>query len=81
MEVMKKMNEIKEVIIEPKKSSDMDKVMEDYCKKAKTRKGAILFAVCRGKISEGIDFTDELARAVFIVGVPFPPKLEKKSGS
>ena len=29
--------------------------------------------VLRGKISEGLDFTDELTRAVFIVGIPFPP--------
>lgn len=35
-------------------------------------------AVCRGKISEGIDFTDDLARAVFMVGVPYPPVGEKK---
>jgi Fanconi anemia group J protein len=35
-------------------------------------RGAILFAVCRGKISEGIDFADANARAVICVGIPYP---------
>lgn len=37
-----------------------------------TCRGAILFAVCRGKISEGIDFADANARAVISVGIPYP---------
>ncbi|KAF4368255.1 hypothetical protein F8388_007259 [Cannabis sativa] len=36
------------------------------------REGAALLAVCRGKVSEGIDFSDDNARAVIIVGIPFP---------
>lgn len=32
----------------------------------------ILFAVFRGKMSEGIDFKDNYCRAVFLVGIPFP---------
>ncbi|XP_058098589.1 uncharacterized protein LOC131243331 isoform X2 [Magnolia sinica] len=36
--------------------------------------GAAFLAVCRGKVSEGIDFSDENARVVVIVGIPFPNK-------
>ncbi|XP_076944311.1 uncharacterized protein LOC143614894 [Bidens hawaiensis] len=35
-------------------------------------KGAAFLAVCRGKVSEGIDFSNENARTVIIVGIPFP---------
>ncbi|KAI8089536.1 helicase C-terminal domain-containing protein [Halteromyces radiatus] len=34
--------------------------------------GAVLLAVYRGKISEGIDFTDNNCRAVIATGIPFP---------
>jgi regulator of telomere elongation helicase 1 len=30
-----------------------------------------MFAVCRGKISEGIDFADNNGRGVIITGLPF----------
>lgn len=36
-------------------------------------KGAIFMAVCRGKVSEGLDFADANGRAVMITGLPFPP--------
>ncbi|KAM0905107.1 hypothetical protein ACQ4PT_017554 [Festuca glaucescens] len=35
-------------------------------------RGAAFLAVCRGKVSEGIDFSDDNARVVVIVGIPFP---------
>lgn len=31
-----------------------------------------MFCVCRGKISEGIDFPNELCRSVIFIGIPFP---------
>ncbi|XP_021745170.1 Fanconi anemia group J protein homolog isoform X2 [Chenopodium quinoa] len=37
-----------------------------------SKEGAAFLAVCRGKVSEGIDFSDENARAVIIIGIPFP---------
>ncbi|CAN6463879.1 unnamed protein product [Victoria cruziana] len=39
---------------------------------------AAFLAVCRGKVSEGIDFSDENARVVVIVGIPFPNKSDIK---
>ncbi len=33
---------------------------------------ALFCAVCRGKVSEGLDFSDHNARAVIVIGIPFP---------
>ncbi|KAL8523702.1 hypothetical protein ACS0TY_013607 [Phlomoides rotata] len=40
--------------------------------------GAAFLAVCRGKVSEGIDFSDDNARVVVIVGIPFPNMYDVK---
>ncbi|MCO5560281.1 hypothetical protein L7F22_013892 [Adiantum nelumboides] len=40
--------------------------------KEKSKSGAAFLAVCRGKVSEGIDFSDKNARIVIVVGIPFP---------
>ena len=41
-------------------------------------KGAVLLAVCKGKVAEGIYFSDELCRAVFLIGIPYAPMKEPK---
>ena len=32
----------------------------------------MFFAVCRGKVSEGLDFADNNGRAVVVTGLPYP---------
>ncbi|KAM6049595.1 Fanconi anemia group J protein [Chlamydotis macqueenii] len=68
---------VKTVIAEPQggAKSDFDELLKLYydaikCKGEKD--GALLIAVCRGKVSEGLDFCDENARAVITIGIPFP---------
>uniref|UniRef100_A0A915D8B6 Helicase ATP-binding domain-containing protein n=1 Tax=Ditylenchus dipsaci TaxID=166011 RepID=A0A915D8B6_9BILA len=40
--------------------------------------GALFLAVCRGKLSEGIDFADSHCRSVVIIGIPFPPLFDPR---
>ena len=38
----------------------------------------MLFALSKGKVAEGLDFSDEKCRAVVIVGVPYPAAKDLK---
>ena len=59
---------------EPKDPSEYQMIIDRYYGAifGQEGQGAILMAVCRGKISEGLDFSDNAARAVIIVGIPYP---------
>ncbi|TDH65389.1 hypothetical protein CCR75_003006 [Bremia lactucae] len=75
----------KEIYAEPRNAGkDFDSILLQYrdavtCSatqdddgKKASNTGAIFLAVYRGKVSEGIDFSNENARAVLCVGIPFP---------
>ncbi|KAI8442064.1 hypothetical protein MSG28_005703 [Choristoneura fumiferana] len=66
------LNDTKHVFMESRNVRDHNDIMEDYYKYSLSEKGALLFAVYRGKVSEGMDFKDHQARAVITVGVPYP---------
>ena len=75
--VLETIQEQKIVYKEPKKAVEYQMVMDRYYSAifepgASTRNGAVLMGVCRGRISEGLDFSDNAARCVIIVGIPFP---------
>ncbi|CAH8625028.1 unnamed protein product [Dicrocoelium dendriticum] len=53
----------------PKVTIDFDNLPGCYDKQLT---GAIVFAVCRGKVSEGLDFADSYGRLVIAVGIPYP---------
>ncbi|TYZ61577.1 hypothetical protein PybrP1_000774 [[Pythium] brassicae (nom. inval.)] len=73
---------VKTLYSEPRKAGkDFDALLDDYkhsvaVGRAGTRgsdkTGAVFLAVYRGKVSEGIDFSNDNARAVLAVGIPFP---------
>ncbi|ETV69929.1 hypothetical protein H257_14526 [Aphanomyces astaci] len=56
---------------EPKSTAEVDAVLTSYAA-ACQEFGAILFSVVGGKMSEGINFSNELARCVVMVGLPYP---------
>jgi chromosome transmission fidelity protein 1 len=63
----------KSIFLEEKDSiKDAPKFLAEYSIWAKEKRGAILLSVVGGRLSEGINFSDELARAVVVVGMPFP---------
>lgn len=75
--VLEQIQEHKIVYREPKKAVEYQMVMDRYYSAifeggTSSQNGAVLMGVCRGRISEGLDFSDNAARCVIIVGIPFP---------
>ncbi|VDO44595.1 unnamed protein product [Haemonchus placei] len=70
------MVEEKVVVIEPKQKNLLGKVRSEFTQGVRSGRGAMFFAVCRGKVSEGIDFSDADSRAVCVVGIPYPPMMD-----
>jgi len=71
---------------EPKTSRDLEAALARYSEAARsTNTGALLFSVMGGKMSEGINFADDMARCVLVVGLPYPditdPVLKEKMKS
>ncbi|XP_062085847.1 regulator of telomere elongation helicase 1 homolog [Humulus lupulus] len=70
----------KKPVVEPRQSFLFSESIEDYMAKLKdsSTSGAIFFDVCRGKVSEGLDFADHVGRAVIVTGMPFATMTDHK---
>ncbi|KAH8937953.1 hypothetical protein BDL97_16G056800 [Sphagnum fallax] len=70
----------KQPVVEPRESALFNQANEDFCAKINdtASSGAVFFAVCRGKVSEGLDFADRAGRAVVVTGIPFAMKMDPK---
>lgn len=78
--MLNKLSKVKHVLQEPRSSTEFEEWMADFHKAVDLTRsappdevtGALALAVCRGKISEGLDFADDYGRLVVAVGIPFP---------
>ena len=75
-----KLLEVKSVVLEPRSSADLNEAIAEFQRLLNLphSPGCILMGVCRGKISEGIDFANDMSRAVIITGIPFAPAMDAK---
>eukprot|EP00903_Cladosiphon_okamuranus_P014456 g13412.t1 len=84
--LLRALDAIKGVHLEPRGQGKIDIVLTAYyedianAKESKenmnssptSRTGALMFAVARGKVSEGIDFSDDACRMCVVIGIPYP---------
>jgi regulator of telomere elongation helicase 1 len=78
--VWERIEENKPIVLEPKDSTQFSASQQDYRNRIERQNstGAIFFAVCRGKASEGLDFSDNAGRAAVVTGIPFAMKTDPK---
>jgi len=85
--MLSQIDKLKRIHREPKNSRDVEDALTKYSSEASSpsKKGALLFSVMGGKMSEGINFANDMARCVLVAGLPFPditdPVLKEKMES
>ncbi|KAK9479903.1 helicase C-terminal domain-containing protein [Lipomyces japonicus] len=76
MTIWDQLNNRKKIFQEPREANKVDEILSLYAQAISDPdhnvKGAMLLAVVGGKMSEGINFSDQLARGIIMVGLPYP---------
>ncbi|KYM77805.1 Putative ATP-dependent RNA helicase DDX11-like protein 8 [Atta colombica] len=74
--VISKISTKKCIYREPKLASQINTILDQYAHSIKNPQsscnGALLFSVVGGKLSEGLNFSDDLGRCVIVIGLPYP---------
>ncbi|KAG6543819.1 hypothetical protein Mapa_014659 [Marchantia paleacea] len=78
--IWERISKFKQPVVEPRESALFNQANESYVAKLSdtSSSGAVFFAVCRGKVSEGLDFADRAGRAVVVTGIPYAMKTDPK---
>jgi len=59
------------VFIESQIAEETNIALDSYKKACDNGRGAVLLAIARGKVSEGVDFCGHYGRAVIMMGIPY----------
>nr|AIL94188.1 DNA-repair protein complementing XP-D cells [Brachionus koreanus] len=59
------------LFVETQDSIETSLALYNYTKACENGRGAVLLAVARGKVSEGIDFDNHLGRCIIMIGIPY----------
>ena len=63
----------KQVFIEPRIAADAGAALTEFLDLPRQKRAGILFAVCGGKWSEGLDYRGEMLAGAMVVGLPLAP--------
>ncbi|MDN7025733.1 ATP-dependent DNA helicase [Methanoculleus sp. FWC-SCC1] len=63
----------KQVFIEPKNTAEANVALREFLSLPGQRRSGILFAVCGGKWSEGLDYRGEMLSGALVIGLPLAP--------
>lgn len=80
--VIKRVLDNKLIFAESLDHEETARALDGYKRACAIGRGAIMFSVARGKVSEGVDFSGCYGRGVLVLGVPFQytenPRLKKR---
>ncbi|MDR3102512.1 MAG: ATP-dependent DNA helicase [Methanocalculaceae archaeon] len=63
----------KQVFIEPRETEEANAALKEFVLLPAKRKSGIMFAVCGGKWSEGLDYRGDQLTAAMVIGLPLAP--------
>jgi len=63
----------KQVFVEPRESEEANEALKEFISLPEKHKSGILFAVCGGKWSEGLDYRGDQLTAALVIGFPLAP--------